>query len=73
MELTIRMPSDADRVLFLGAGDRNLKMIREALGVRIAARDDTVRLSGESQAVTAACCGGPVTPKRPSTSAAWRA
>lgn len=54
MELTIRVPSDADRVLFLGADDRNLKMIREALGVRISARDDTVRLSGERDAVTAA-------------------
>ncbi len=38
----------------LGASERNLKLIREALGVNIAARDDVVRVSGESQAVHAA-------------------
>ncbi len=54
MELTIRVPPEADRVSFLGAGDRNLKMIREALGVRVSARDDTVRVSGDRRAVAAA-------------------
>lgn len=38
----------------LGSGERNLKMIREALGVQVTARDDTVRLSGEPEAVRAA-------------------
>src|SRR5215468_9954557 len=38
----------------LGLGDRNLKMIREALGVRITARGESVRVSGEHEAVAAA-------------------
>ena len=54
MDVTIRVPPGADRVTFLGAGDRNLKMIREALGVNVASRDDEVRLSGEPLAVAAA-------------------
>lgn len=37
-----------------GVGERNLKMIREALGVTIAARDSTVKLRGESAAIDAA-------------------
>jgi phosphate starvation-inducible PhoH-like protein len=37
-----------------GACDRNLKMIREALGVNIAAREDLVRVRGEVDAVDAA-------------------
>lgn len=54
MELTVRVPEDADRVTFLGSGERNLKIIREALGVRIAARDDLVRLSGDKDSVAVA-------------------
>lgn len=54
MDVTIRVPPGADRVTFLGSGDRNLKMIREALGVNVAARDGEVRLSGEPLAVAAA-------------------
>jgi phosphate starvation-inducible PhoH-like protein len=38
----------------LGLGDRNLKIIREALGVKVAARGGVVRISGEREAVTAA-------------------
>ncbi len=38
----------------LGLGDRNLKMIREALGVRITAREGVVRVTGEREAVVAA-------------------
>ena len=51
MELTISLPEGTDRVRVAGAGERNLKIIREALGVKVAARDGTVRLSGSSQAV----------------------
>ena len=54
MNVTIRVPRGADRVTVLGAADRNLKMIREALGVNIAARDDVVHLSGEDDSVRAA-------------------
>jgi phosphate starvation-inducible PhoH-like protein len=54
VETTIRVPESVDRVPVFGVGERNLKMIREALGVSIAARDDTVRLSGEAPALAAA-------------------
>jgi len=54
LDLVINVPHGDQRQGVLGSGDRNLKMIREALGVRIAARDGTVRLSGSVEAVTAA-------------------
>lgn len=38
----------------LGLGDRNLKIIREALGVKVVAREGTVAVSGEKDAVAAA-------------------
>jgi phosphate starvation-inducible protein PhoH and related proteins len=38
----------------LGAEERNLKLLREALGVRIVARDGVVKLSGEDRPVVAA-------------------
>ncbi|MBY0311205.1 MAG: PhoH family protein, partial [Phycisphaerales bacterium] len=54
MEYTIRVPESAERVTMLGVGDRNLKIIREALGVKVLARDGTVHVSGERDAVVAA-------------------
>ncbi len=54
MELTINVPPEADRVALFGTAERNLKLLREALGVTISARGDTVRLSGEGQAVNQA-------------------
>lgn len=53
-ELTISLPNDEERMNVTGAGERNLKLIREALGVSVAARDRTVRIKGESQAVSRA-------------------
>ncbi|MEM0984309.1 MAG: PhoH family protein [Planctomycetota bacterium] len=38
----------------LGPAERNLKMVREAVGVNIAARDDTVRISGDRPAALVA-------------------
>ncbi len=38
----------------LGLGDRNLKIIRESLGVTVAAREGAIRLSGDPEAVRAA-------------------
>jgi phosphate starvation-inducible PhoH-like protein len=38
----------------LGIAERNLKMIREALGVNIAARDEAVHITGDPRAVEAA-------------------
>ncbi|MFN0012028.1 MAG: PhoH family protein [Phycisphaerales bacterium] len=54
MDLVIKLPSGDQRHTMLGSSERNLKMIREAVGVRIAARDGTIRLSGEQPAVAAA-------------------
>ncbi len=54
MEVTIRVPHEVDRVPVFGAAERNLKMIREALGVNIAARDDVVQVRGDQAAVEAA-------------------
>jgi len=54
LELTISLPDGPQRVAMLGAGERNLKMLREALGVRMSARDDAVRLSGDSRSVSQA-------------------
>jgi phosphate starvation-inducible PhoH-like protein len=54
LELTITLPREADRTALLGAADRNLKLIREALGVTVHARGEVVRLSGEGAAVNRA-------------------
>jgi len=54
VEFTIKVPQGAERVTMLGAGDRNLKIIREALGVSVLAREGTVHVSGERDAVGAA-------------------
>ncbi len=54
MEITITIPPDTDRVAVLGSADRNLKIIREVLGVNIVSRHDQVRLSGDGDAVNRA-------------------
>lgn len=54
MELSIKVPHGPDRTNVLGAGDRNLKLIREALGVRMVTRDGTIRLMGDRANVLAA-------------------
>jgi phosphate starvation-inducible PhoH-like protein len=54
VEYSIKVPQGAERVTMLGAGDRNLKIIREALGVSVLAREGTVQVSGERDPVTAA-------------------
>lgn len=54
LEITIRVPQSVERVPVYGAAERNLKMIREALGVNIAAREDIVRVKGDGDAVDAA-------------------
>ncbi|MBX3365062.1 MAG: PhoH family protein [Phycisphaeraceae bacterium] len=51
MEVTIRIPSGDGRLAVLGAADRNLKIIREVLGVNITSRDGNVRLNGDRDAV----------------------
>lgn len=54
LEVTVRFPARVDRVAVVGASERNLKMLREALGVRLTAKDHAVHVSGERDAVFAA-------------------
>ncbi len=54
MEISIKLPTGDERVALLGSGDRNLKMIRESLGVSVSSRDGTVLIKGDRQAVNAA-------------------
>ncbi len=54
VQLTLRVPESVDRVAAFGTGERNLKMIRETLGVNISARGESVTLEGERPAVHAA-------------------
>ncbi|MEM6260394.1 MAG: PhoH family protein [Planctomycetota bacterium] len=51
MELTIKLPEGAERYGVTGPAERNLKIIREALGVTINARSEALKLSGKSAAV----------------------
>ena len=53
MELVITLDATVDQRLELfGPADCNLRAIREALGVRIFARDSTLKLVGDADAVT---------------------
>ena len=51
MELTISLPHGDERLAMTGTAERNLKIIRESLGVNITARDGSLRITGDSQAV----------------------
>lgn len=53
MELVITLDASPDqRIELFGPADSNLKAIREALGVKIFARDATLKLVGDADAVT---------------------
>ena len=54
MEVTIPVPFGPERVSVLGTAERNLKMIREALGVDVTARQGEVALRGERRSVSIA-------------------
>lgn len=54
MESIIRLINGPQRASVLGPAERNLKMIREALGVQVASRDGKVTLSGERDSVAVA-------------------
>ena len=54
MELTITLDDAGRRAALFGPGDRHLRLIRSSLGVQISARDSTIKLNGESQAVNRA-------------------
>lgn len=47
MEVSIAMPAGHDSIRVTGSGERNLKLIREALGVAVTNRDGAIRLRGE--------------------------
>ena len=51
MELTIKIPDGAERLNITGPSERNLKIIRETLGVTINARSDALKITGKSDAV----------------------
>ena len=51
MELSVTLEHPHKAVQLFGPADRHLKMIREALGVQIFARDGTVKLTGTARSV----------------------
>jgi len=58
VEVTIGVPQEIERVALFGPAERNLKMIRESLGVSIAARDRVLRVRGDVGSVKAAVDAG---------------
>lgn len=54
MNLSIALEHPQKKLALFGSADRYLRMIREALGVQIIARDDEIRLSGEKEQVSRA-------------------
>lgn len=54
MDITITMPAEVDRVAVLGSAERNLKILREVLGVAITSRGREVRIRGEREPVRVA-------------------
>jgi len=51
LDLVIRLEDPANRIGLFGSADRHLRLIRDVLGVRISARDSSVKLSGETSQV----------------------
>jgi len=51
LELTISLPDGDERLALVGAAERNLKIIRESLGVNLHARNGNLKISGDSAAV----------------------
>jgi len=54
LELTISLPHGEERLAMTGTSEQNLKIIRETLGVRVAARDGSLRITGPTEAVSRA-------------------
>ena len=51
MEKTIKLRSDEHRRLVFGPRDKHLRMVRDAFGVRLAARDDDIHIIGTAEGV----------------------
>ncbi|MBI4575193.1 MAG: PhoH family protein [Planctomycetes bacterium] len=59
MDLTLRLESHREAAHLFGSRDRNLRLLRERLGVAVHARNGTLRIEGETGAVeTASRCLG---------------
>ena len=54
MNLNLAIDEHVDPTALLGPSDRNLKMLRELLGVHMGARDNIIRVSGDPAAVSRA-------------------
>jgi phosphate starvation-inducible PhoH-like protein len=54
LELTIEFPIGPDPVRVLGVHDRNVRLLREGLGVSVTPRGGIVRISGQEEGVRAA-------------------
>lgn len=54
MNLSLTLDNPTKRLALFGTADRNLRMIRDAFGVQIVSRDDTIRLSGQPNDVARA-------------------
>ena len=52
LELSITLDNPQKRSTLFGPADRHLKMIREALGVQIFAREDQVKVTGSAKSVS---------------------
>ncbi len=51
MVITVRVPSGPDQISVVGPAERNLKMIRESLGVSLSARDGVIKINGDRRQV----------------------
>ncbi|MHC4289789.1 MAG: hypothetical protein ACYSSK_07030 [Planctomycetota bacterium] len=54
MEVKIQLESDAQRTELFGPSDVHLRFLRDALTVKVSARNGTVLVSGEAAAVRTA-------------------
>ena len=54
LNLTISLQQPEKKLALFGTADRHLRLVREALGVGLVARDDELRLSGDPEAVSRA-------------------
>lgn len=54
MNLSIALEQSEKKLALFGSADRYLRMVREALGVQLVARDDELRISGEKEQVSKA-------------------
>ena len=52
MILNLAIEENLDRSILFGAADRNLKLLRDTLGIHLASRDNILHLSGEPAAVS---------------------